>query len=85
MPNKGMEQSTKLKIDYTNARDKVVEVWERFDDKVPDDAKPKYRQLMLEYLLDMFGSWVENGDSLPHSQTLHFLARLKEKQEGFTG
>lgn len=75
------EASLPLKIQYLNARDKVVEVWERFDGTVPDDTKPRYRQLMFEYLLSMFGSWEQNGDSLPGSKELHYLARLREKTE----
>ena len=70
---------SKFRLQYLNARDKVVEVWERFDDSIPDEDKPHYRQLMFEYLLDMFGSWEQNGDSLPTAETLHYLGRLREK------
>lgn len=79
MPNKEMQKATELKLAYRNARDKIVEVWERLDDKVPDDAKPRYRQLMFEYLLDMFGSWEQNGDSLPTAEQLYYYARIREK------
>ena len=73
------EAKLPLKIQYLQARDKIVGVWERFDDKVPDNGKPIHRQMMFEYLLDMFGSWEQNGDSLPTTETLYFLARLREK------
>jgi len=71
-----IEESRK---DYQNARDKIVEVWERFDDRLPDNEKPRWRQRMLDYLLEMFGSWEQNGDCLPTAETLHYYARIREK------
>jgi len=73
------EAKLPLRIQYLHARDKVVEVWERFDDTIPDTERPRYRRLMFEYLLDMFGSWEQNGDSLPSAETLYFFARQSEK------
>ncbi len=71
-----------IQIQYLNARDKVVADWERFDEQVPDNEKPHYRQLMFEYLLDVFGTWTQSGDSLPTSKELYALARVREKVEG---
>ncbi len=68
-----------LHIIYINARDKIVADWERFDDQVPDNEKPQYRQRMFEYLLDMFGTWEHSGDSLPTATELYALARIREK------
>ncbi len=70
-----------LHVQYLNARDKVVSTWEHFDEQVPDNEKPRYRQLMFEYLIDMFQTWAKNGDSLPASRHLYFLARMREKVE----
>lgn len=68
-----------LHTQYLNARDKIVQVWEGLDDQVPDTEKPHYRQRMFEYLLEMFGSWKQNGDSLPTAEQLYYYARKREK------
>ena len=72
---------TSLQIQYLNTRDKLTDIWDRFDTTVPDDEKPRYRQMMFEYLIDMFKSWAENGDSLPLAETMYFWARMREKFE----
>lgn len=66
-------------IKYRNARDKIVKDWECLDDQLPDSEKPRYRQLMFQYLLEMFGSWEQSGDSLPSTETLYYYARIREK------
>ena len=81
MPKSVSSKEAPLRIKYLNTRDKIVEVWERLDTQVPDNEKPHYRQLMFEYLIDMFGSWGKNGDSLPSAETLYFLVRQREKVE----
>jgi len=73
------ESQLPRKVEYIHARDKIVEVWERFDYQVPDNEKPRYRQLMFEYLVDMFGSWEQNGDSLPTAEQLYYYARTRER------
>ncbi len=73
------EAKLPLTIKYLNARDKIVKVWESLDDQVPDEDKSHYRQLMFEYLLEMFGSWNQNGDSLPSAEQLYYYARIREK------
>ena len=66
-------------VKYLDTRDKIVRVWEQLDDQLPDSEKPHYRQLMFEYLLEMFGSWTQNGDSLPTAEQLYYYARIREK------
>ena len=74
-----MPKMVSSKVKYFHTRDKIVQVWEQLDDQVPDNEKPHYRQLMFEYLLEMFGSWEQSGDSLPTAKQLYFYARIREK------
>lgn len=68
-------------VEYRDARNKIIDVWEQFDSELPDNEKPRYRQMMFEYLIDMFKSWAENGDSLPLAETMYYWARMREKFE----
>lgn len=52
-------------VQYIEARDKVIAAIVEFDDPIPHSEKTHYRKLLLEHIIDMFGTWKTKNDCVP--------------------